>query len=72
MEQTNQAQNSESKDAAGGDIMFNRIQVQDSRPGSKKRKLSKTALLKQAEALAADNADLSSEKVHSAFHGSCM
>lgn len=50
--------------------MFNRIQVQEGRPGSKKRKLSKTALLKQAEAQAAENNDVPNEKVRSVFHSS--
>lgn len=68
--QTNQAHTSEPKDAAGGDIMFNRIQVQEGRPGSKKRKLSKTALLKQAEAQAVENTDVPNEKVRSVFHSS--
>eukprot|EP00892_Ulva_mutabilis_P008509 jgi/Ulvmu1/602/UM001_0610.1 len=63
--QNSQPKASEAVDDNGGDIMFNRLQVQDGRNGAKKRKLSKTALLKQAEAqgAAADNGELPAGEV---------
>lgn len=48
--QTSHPKASEPGDTGGGDIMFNRLQVQDGRNGAKKRKVTKAALLKQVEA----------------------